>query len=387
MLRCFLHDWEGRTLGELNGIRNRRLSVGLNRSPSFVFDLPLLDHPLADELFEAADALLSRSIETDYRIVSVYRQNPYTEESALVFAGPVILARDGAADGEEATATFTCAGPFWRLGTRIADNDSGDGRSEAGLSITGPRGQIAAQLIRDTNAIDGNSWLRAPDSGIGDTDEVEIANWGGFRTVAQAITDLSGENSMSGFDWAVVPRLDTDGEGLVLGEWTCAPLIGADLTSSTIFEYGIGRNNVTSAYRSRSLEALANVIDHVSSGNRPYVVTERDAASILRLGVFESVADGDLIDAGLRESWVKLNKTLRTKPRRLFEITPERSDLASTVGSVPIPLIDYAPGDRVRARIFYANRLRWDVAVRIYSIEISWSDNGEETADLGLYLE
>jgi hypothetical protein len=385
--RLFLHNWDGQVLGELNGARNRRLSVGLNRTPSLSFDLPLQDNPLADELFEAADSLLTHYQPTDFRIVSLYRDNPYTGDLELLFSGPILLARDGANEGDEATASFTCAGPFWRMGTRIADNAGGDGRSEAGLSISGQRGQIAAQLIRDTNTLTGNSWLRAPEAGISETDEVEIKNWGGFRTISQAVSDLSGEGSMNGFDWAVVPKLEEDGEGLVLGEWTCSPLIGADLTGSVIFEYGIGRNNVTSAFRSRSLENLANVINHVSSGNSPYVIKETSPASIIQNGVFEVVADGDLIDVGLRESWVKLNKALRSKPRRLFEITPQRSDLPSTVGSIPIPLIDYAQGDRVRARIYYADRLRWDVAVRIYSIDISWSETGEEKAELGLYME
>lgn len=387
MVSIYLHNWEGETLGELQGLRNRRLSVGLNRTASFSFDMPLLDNPLTEELFEAADASLSSLIPSDYRLVSIYRLNPYTESRELLFVGPIIVARDGAAGGEEATASFTAVSAYWRMSTRIADNSSSHGRRESGLSISGQRGQIAAQLIRDTNTISGNSWLRAPDSAIDETDEVEINNWGGFRTVAQCISDLSGEGSVSGFDWAVVPKLETDGEGLVLGEFNVAPILGQDKTGSIIFEYGIGRNNLRSAFRSRSLENYANVVNHVGSGLTPYTIQETKPISILQAGTFETVADGDLIDYSLRESWVELNKELRSRPRRLFEITPERSDLEETAGSNPIPLIDYAEGDRVRARIYYADRLRWDVALRIYSIEINWSDQGEETADLGLYLE
>lgn len=387
MIRAFLHDWTGQTLGEISGAKNRRLSVGLNRTPAYSFDLPFIGQPLINELLEAGDALLTRRIPSDYRIVSLYRTNPYNESLELIFSGPIIVARDGVTDGEEPTASFTCAGAFWRMGTRIADNGDGDGRSEAGLSISGQRGQIAGQLIRDTNSLLGNTWLRAPEESIGQTDEIEIKNWGGWRTISQCISDLSGEGSLGGFDWAVLPKLEQDDAGLVLGEWICEPMIGADLTNSVIFEYGIGRNNVSAAFRSRSLESFANVITHVASGASPYVVQATSSSSIAGNGAFEVVADGDLIDAGLRESWVNLNRSLRSKPRRLFEISPERSDLASTAGSVPIPLIDYGQGDQVRARIYYGDRLRWDVALRIYSIEIFWSDNGEEKADLGLYLE
>lgn len=387
MVSFYLHDWEGNVLGELVGMRNRRLSVGLNRTATLSFDMPLQDNPLTEELFESADAALSTLLPSDYRLVSVYRYNPYTEDKDLLFIGPVIIARDGAEGGEEATASFTAVSAFWRMTTRIADNANSHGRRESGLSVTGERGQIAAQLIRDTNTIDGNSWLRAPDGGIDETDEVEINDWGGFRTIAQCISDLSGESSVSGFDWAVIPKLDSDGDGLILGEFTVSPIIGQDLTSSIIFEYGIGRNNVRSAFRQRSLEGFANIINHVGSGLSPYVIQKTRPASILQSGAFEAVADGDLIDYGLRESWVELNKELRSRPRRLFEITPERSDLLQTTGSNPIPLIDYAEGDRVRARIYYADRLRWDVALRIYSISINWSDQGEEKADLGLYLE
>lgn len=387
MLSLYLHDWQGNVLGELVGMRNRRLSVGLNRTATLSFDMPLLDNPLTDELFEAANASLTSFLESDYRLVSVYRYNPYTENKDLLFIGPILIARDGADSGEEATASFTAVSPYWRMGTRIADNSAEDGRRESGLSINGQRGLIAAQLIRDTNTLEGNSWLRAPDGAIATTDEIEITNWGGFRTVAQCITDLSGEGSVSGFDWTVVPQLDSDGQGLILGEFTVAPLLGQDLTDSIIFEYGIGRNNVRSAFRSRSLENYANIINHVSSGITPYVIQRTKPLSISQTGSFEVIADGDLIDYGLRESWVELNKELRSRPRRLFEITPERSDISETTGSNPIPLIDYAEGDRVRARIYYADRLRWDVALRIYSIQINWSDQGEETADLGLYLE
>lgn len=387
MVQVFLHDWDGNVLGEITGAKSRRLSVGLNRGASFVFDLPLLDHPLASELFENASASLSSHLETDYRIVSVYRLNPYTEDRELLFIGPVILSRDGTQDGEEPTASFTCASPYWRLNTRIANNSGNDGRVENGLSVVGPRAALAAQLINDSNDIDGNTWLRAPEEGISETDEVTITNWGGFRTISQCISDLSGEGSLNGFDWAIQPKLETDGTGLALGDFIAAPLIGSDLTSSVIFEYGIGRNNIRNAFRSRSLENLSNRISHVSSGNIPYVITESSTSSIVNAGLFESVADGDLIDSGLRQSWVQLNKVLRSKPRRLFEITPERSDLTSEAGSNPIPLIDYAQGDRVRARVFYGGRLAWDVAIRIYSIDINWSDTNEETADLGLYLE
>jgi hypothetical protein len=387
MVFFYLHDWEGTVLGELFAIRNRQLSVGLNRTASLSFDMPLQDQPLAEEMIEAADVSLTGNIRSDYRLVSVYRTNPYTEGRELLFIGPIIIARDGVQDGEEATASFTAVSPYWRLASRIANNTSDHGRRESGLSVSGERGQIAAQLIRDTNTIDGNTWLRSPDSGIGETDHIDITNWGGFRTVSTCINDLSGEGSVSGFDWAVVPKLDSDGEGLILGDFVCAPIIGQDLSSSVIFEYGIGRNNLRSAYRQRSLENYANVVNHVGSGLAPYVIQESKTSSILQAGVFESVADGDLIDLGLRQGWVELNKELRSRPRRLFEISPERTDLQETAGSIPIPLIDYAQGDRVRARIYYADRLRWDVALRIYQITINWSDQGEETADLGLYLE
>lgn len=386
MIQVFLHNWDGEVLGELTGIRNRRLSTGLNQSASFVFDMPLLDHPLATELFEAADAALNSNLDTDYRLVSVRRWNPWTEDYDLIFSGPIIMARDGAQGGEEATASFTCVSPFWRLATRIANNSGNDGKSENGLSVSGERGLLAAQLIEDSNSIDGNTWLRAPEAGISETDHIEITNWGGWRTITQCITDLSGEGSINGFDWAIVPKLETDGQGLVLGDFTCAPFIGQDLRSDVIFEYGIGRNNVQSAFRSRSLENFANRVAHVSSGNTPYVVSTQSSASILNHGLFEVVADGDLIDAGLREAWVKLNRSLRSKPKRLFEITPERSDLDYTAGLNPIPLIDYAQGDIVRARVFYGGRLSWDVAMRVYQIDIAWGDTGEETAELGLYL-
>ena len=384
MLTVFLHDWEGNTLGELSNIQNRRLTVGLNQSSSFSFDMPLLDNPIAAELFENASADLSQDQERDYRIVSVWRKNGTS--NSIIFSGPIIMARDGVQDGDIPTANFTCSGPFWRLGSRIA-NDllTGAGRTASGLTAYGERGQIAAGLIDYTNEYEGNTWIRP--TTIDETDVISITNWGGFKTISQAIIDLSGEGSLNGFDWKIAPTIDEDSYGLILGRLSIRPIIGADKTSTVVFEYGTGQHNVESAYRSRSLETFANKAIHLSSGNTPYLVDAEDTTSITNRGLFEAIADGDLIDEELRQSWVDLNVALRSRPRRLYEITPSRSDATGQLGSSYRPLIDYDIGDVVRARIAYSNDFIWDMSIRIYSIDIAWSDAGEEKASLGLYLD
>lgn len=392
MIRLYLHDWDGTAIGEIIGARNRQLDFGLNKNPSFTFELPF-SAPIVEALIEGAEVSLTAPVETDYRLVSVYRWNPYTDDLVLLFIGPVLMARDGGDDGE-ATASFTCVGPYWRLTKRFIDDvGTGSGRGEPGISITGQRGSIAAQIIEASNDNVGNTWIRAAEEDQESTDIITINEWGGYQRISDGIEQLSGSSSVSGFDWEVEPQLDSDSKGLILGAFKSAPLIGSDKANNgeVVFEYGLGRNNTTSVYRNRSLEYFANKVTHALAGNSPYTVDAVEPLSIFYAGTFEEVVDGDIFDTGLRQEWVDLNKVVRSRPRRLYEIQPERSDLEATLHRVPIPMIDYKPGDLVRAKAAYGvgstNRLRFDIAVRVYGIRISYSDSGEEVANLSLVLE
>lgn len=388
MWRFFLHNWDGFFLGELSRMSNRKLSFGLSRNPSLVFDLPVDGNPLIGELLEAADAVASGDIETDYRLISAYRKDPYTGEWDLKMIGPVQRVTDKYT-ATEAVATFAVVGPFWRLDRRIADDDTGKGRTPEGLSIDGDRAQAAAEMIRWTNAEEGNTGIRALAADQDECGEIEINNWGGFRTIAQNIGDLSGGTSLNGFDWELdfSNALTSDSEGLILANWKSAPLLGEDKTGAVVFELGGNLANTEEMERTRSLEDFANKVSHVLAGASPYAEARQDNPSIISHGLWEAVADGDLLDENLRGEWVELNKVLRRRPRRLYTFTPKRSDLSSTLHRIPVPLVDYGCGDRVRARNLYGGTLRWDVAVRIYGIEIDISDNGAETVTLGLYLE
>lgn len=392
MIRLYLHDWDGEAIGEIIGARNRQLDFGLNKSPSFTFELPF-SAPIIEALIEGAEVSITAPVESDYRLVSVYRYNPYTNAQVLLFIGPVLMARDGGGE-DEATASFTCVGPYWRLTKRFIDNvGTGSGRGEPGISISGERGSIAAQIIEASNDNVGNTWIRAASGDQESTDIITINEWGGYQRISDGIEQLSGASSVSGFDWEIEPDLDTDSKGLVLGRFKSAPLIGSDKANNgqVLFEYGLGRNNCTQVYRNRTLEYFANSVTHTLAGNSPYTVTALEPLSTFYAGTFEEVVDGDLFDTGLRQEWVDLNKVIRSRPRRLYEITPERSDLEATLNRVPIPMLDYKPGDLVRSRAVYGaagnKRLRWDIAVRVYGIRINYSDAGEEVANLSLVLE
>lgn len=388
MIRMYLHRWDGSTIGELLTSSNRRLSLGLNRISTLSFDVALDASQLSEELVETALDRPSTYIDTDYRFVSVYRSNPYTENDDLIFIGPIIAVQDGASESEMASASITCVDPWWLMDKRIANNSLNAGRQETGLSFTDQqRGAIAKTLIDNSNAIDGNSFIRASSGDQAATDVVTINNWGGYISIAKAIDDLSGGASVDGFDWEISPDLDNDSNGLILGRFKSAPLLGADKTDECIFEYGVGRNNVRSAMRTKSLEFWGNRFTHLSPDNSTYAVSQNNFESNLKFGGwFDEIVEGDLIDLNLRQEWVRLNSQVRSVPRRLYEIKPERTDTVEAPGRIPIPLIDYKCGDLVSARAFWADRLRFDVAIRVYGIDLDWADDGEEVSTLTLTM-
>lgn len=381
--RFFLYNWAGEAIGEIVNASQRRLNFGLNKNPTLSFQLSL-DNELAENL-----------IEFDDHIVVAYRLNPATGDWTCQFSGPIITKEQVAGDDGQGSFAIAAAGPWWRMGKRIANNAAGDGKKQQPwtLGATMEAGSIASLLIRNSNEVDGNSWLRASvlDQQIG-TPVIENFQVGSFRPIATVVEELAGGDTVGGgFDWYIEPKISFDNTGLCLGKFRCGPSVGRDLTETVVFEYGTGRHNLNEFKAKSSIEFLLNKADHLDTndGAPTYSVTRQDAQSISQIGIWEeTVTAPEITDPDLRRQLLDAHVSVRSNPRQLIEVTPARSD----TGTAPIPLIDYRLGDTVGVRAFYSERL-WlanadgsPLGVRVYDINIELDDGGVEQADLGLYL-
>jgi streptogramin lyase len=245
--------------------------------------------------------------------------------------------------------------------------------------------EIAGELITNSNSVDGNSWTRsASTQGSSVSIHITPGTWGGFKRVNEAIEELA-----ANFDWIVRPKMETDGSGLVLGEFYGDSIIGENKSNLVTFEYGTGRFNADSYAIRRSLEGLANRASYPAADNQPYAVSAEDASSISEIGVFEDVLSGSLLDGSMRRKLADFHLKYRTGPRTLVEITPSRSDQTDDLNRrVPIPLIDYSPGDFVGLAIEENGDERIPLSeARVYDIEIEVDENGVEQAKINLYME
>ena len=91
----------------------------------------------------------------------------------------------------------------------------------------------------------------------------------------------------------------------------------------------------------------------------------------------------------MRRKLADFHLKYRTGPRTLVEITPSRSDQTDDLNRrVPIPLIDYSPGDFVGLAIEENGDERIPLSeARVYDIEIEVDENGVEQAKINLYME
>jgi alpha-tubulin suppressor-like RCC1 family protein len=297
-----------------------------------------------------------------------------------------VLESDGSAVSE--VKKYTADGTVSRT---IGDFGSGSGETDDAKSIalvrTGGKDavEIVSDLIDNTNTIDGNCWIRSADpQGEGAEVFIPKKSWGGFKKISAALEELQ-----SGFEWEIRPYLATDGGGLVLGEFYGNSTIGEDISDLVGFEYGAGRMNADEYSIKTSLENLVTRASYPAADARPYAVSSEAAAAVSELGIFEEVAEGGVITAALRRKIINLYLRLGSFPRTLVEITPARSDQTGPRNTrVPIPMIDYKPGDTVGVHIQDNGSDRLPAgAARVYDIQISLDETAKETATINLYSD
>jgi hypothetical protein len=357
-------DLQGLLHGEVNAADDRKVGLPHLRIPTASFNLPL-ESPLADVVMDT-DTLLR-----------AYRYDEPSNTKALVFDGPVVSAEE-ASDGTKQGIAVVAAGPFWRVTKRFIGKTTG-GYSQ-GIPTPIDLGLAAHNIIDATNG--------AGFTGIGKGSRAAVTT-GGFgpwwlKNAAEAIAELSGGiNSFEHVVDPIEPQSEPGGVGgwPRIGNMRIAPAIG-QLKPDAVFEYGTDRANVSTYSRSVSREGMMTqgIISVNGWPDTPPpgsgLIIQAD--SVATRGLFEDVVpDAGVVNNTLRSSIVAFHLKYRKVPKEVLTFQP-------AVNARPAPIVDYMPGDTVRARALVNGKARFDDWFRIWGVTFNIDQTGNENVELEL---
>jgi hypothetical protein len=368
--KFILTDLQGNVHGEVRQASSRNVTLPHLRIPSASFTMPLWD------------SLATTVMDTDC-LLKCYR------DDALAFHGPVITAEEQGSVGSQ-TVQVTAAGPYWRLTKRLipASKTSG-GFAQGSASSLIDLGTIARTILTDVNG----EQFTGIDLG---THAASTSGWIGrwlLKNAAEGIAELAA--GLSSFEFRVRPT-----EGAVypnpgqnwqrIGLFDVAPLLGQSRPDA-VFEYGTSRANVESYTRTKTRDGILtsafvsvsgwpDTVERDASGNVLYSPVQRrpDSAALSNRGLYEEVInDAGVLDNAFREKIGDFHVNLRKNPRERILFKP-------AINAKPSPLVDYEPGDTVRARAVVRGSLRFDALFRIWGITFDVDENGNENVELEL---
>lgn len=222
---------------------------------------------------------------------------------------------------------------------------------------------------------------------------IDIGPWNA-KYAAEAISEVI---SLGGYDLVVIPTeprtsvqvggsmvaapANVPGIGQVLVRLpTTVPDPGTRSTQPPVFEYGTTRANVASysLRRDRDEEANQVFVPRIGYPEPGYLGAETtqsalDSGASTAFGRLQAwVEPGDVYLAATRLALANNHLLMRKGPRRRVTFTPAQNNIAE-------PFTDYDVGSWVRFRAFNGVELRLDVMVRIWAMNVSMDDNGNES--------
>lgn len=335
---------DGTALGTLDrGAYDRTLRIPLNagRTCSYRVDV---DHQLADALLDAP-AVLTKV---------------YDESKTLRFCGPIVSAEEATSQPGGASIAVTAADASWRLGKRLLGKiDPGFSMGTALAQV--PLGSIGKAIVDAANA-DGDTGLQV--GSYATTAQGYVAGWI-FKPAGEGINEIAG--TLDGFDWRVLPLEPSTGK---IGEIQFADYIGQPQPNA-IFEYGTGKRNVSSYRRVVNGDAIANSVYALPPTGTEGASLQGaiDAASINRYGLFEDVADNDLIADAMRLQLAQEHVAVRRNGRQTIEFQP-------TALGGPVEGLDYDVGDVVTFRAKVGGKSRVNATFRVFALEYNIDKEG-----------
>jgi hypothetical protein len=350
-------------LGEVLNAYDRKVAIPLNKLDTCSFRVRL-DNPLSADLMSAA------------RYIKAYR------DDVLTFFGPIVTAEE-TGDASGASVVINCVGGGWILQKRFV------GKTTTGTSfVTTDRASIMGTLIDTLNA--------EAETGIGlavgnAASSTVTYTTGPYKQAYEALTDLSA--GVLGFDWRVLPNENWDFttssvSSAKIGAFYARPVIGS-VAPEAIFEWGGGRSNVSGYTRTVSRDGQADRVFHIAAPGPDVpgypVISSQDLTAQAEFGLVEDIAQGDLLDAGMRQQLTDQHIAVRANPRHIIQFTPHIDPQRS--GRLPNYGQHYTVGDQVRVRVMYQDDPRVDSLVRVWGVSFEIQNDGTEKSALVLAQE
>lgn len=341
-------------IGEIQNAYDRTANIALSRPSTAGFTIRQ-DNALLPNVFQE-DTLLQ-----------VY------QDSTLRFWGPNISANFGM-QGDTKTVAINAVDPAWRLSKRLAGKNATGDKYGSGKFMVGPKdkGRMAKEIIDKANEEDETEIETTSDT-CG-TEGGYVA--GPYKPVLDCVGDLA--HGLDGFDWYIEPKL---ADAAKIGKLRLAAVVGSEKPNA-IFEYGLGKNNVSDISLLRDLGNVLNRGYHIPDEGlegTETVLSAESASSITERGLYEEVVDlSGITNVALRENWLLNNVEVRKAARLVLGMTTAPYD-ASNPTRVPQPGTDYWIGDLVPARAVTgpnSDIVLFNGLTRVWGISVSIDNNG-----------
>lgn len=295
----------------------------------------------------------------------------YNSAGALVFYGPVITDEESGSSGQGAEGTTvkcSAADASWIFQKRFIGRDNAAvGQVFAATDAI----QIVAQCLALINA-----------------DEATGITLGNVNTaVPQSVTylwkrmaDIVAELSQLDSSYEYSLRYVDAAAGSATAPTVYLDLlsqIGSDRTATVSLDYGTGRRNCQAYSRVRTKDTLATDVWAIG-GSSTLVSNASDAGARASYKRHEDVLTvSDITNATLLTALAAANVAVRKQPRTVVSLTPFTK-------TGPKYGVDYSHGDTVMANVVAFNRSRFSGRVRIWTVDISIDELGNERATTNL---
>lgn len=373
-----VRSYDLKPYGELKDASNKSLSLALNRSGNFSFQMPM-DADLTEYVFPIETGILA------YRYGSAGPQ--------AIWSGYINAVDE---DWQSGMMSVSCVGWMERLGNRFLHEKyqpssvdaaqimiqlflkgggavypagttsfvTPDGATQYWPAGSSPNGPVNMEL-----------GLILPNEGPGGAtayvNQVINANYEKGQAILSAITDLS--NIEDGRDFDVDPL--TRKFNIYRKKRRILP--------GVVLGYNWGPNNLVQFNRQIDGSTLVNY--HVTSGaSGTTAQAVADFTSQQRYGTFEQQQQlSDVHDPNVLATYSQAEIAVRRNPRQIFSVTPYPW---TDENSSPEPFVDYRVGDQVALVARKLPRLNVSTQVRIFGMEVGISAEGNENlGQLALY--